>query len=137
MQRKITALIWALSAVAGVTAAQASVQGNDFSLLKGIATGEWTIEFRDGRDSRKVCVSTGEELIQLRHQQSDCNRFVLEDTPARLTVQYTCRGHGYGRTDIRRENPNLVQIDSQGIAGGIPFQFAAEARRTADCAETR
>ena len=27
-----------------------------------------------------------------------------------VTVQYTCRGRGYGRTHIRRETNRLVQI---------------------------
>ena len=49
-------------------------------------------------------------------------------------VQYTCRGKGYGRTQIRRESNRLVQIDSQGIADGLPFSFSAEARRVGDCA---
>jgi hypothetical protein len=48
-------------------------------------------------------------------------------------VQYTCRGRGYGRTHIRRETSRLVQIDTQGIADGRPFAFAAEARRVGDC----
>jgi hypothetical protein len=50
-----------------------------------------------------------------------------------VVVQYTCRGKGYGRTHIRRETGRLVQIDSQGIAGGLPFEFSAEARRVGDC----
>ena len=43
------------------------------------------------------------------------------------------RGDGYGRTHIRKETNALVQIDSQGIAGGKPFQFTAEARQTGRC----
>ncbi len=58
---------------------------------------------------------------------------MVEDAPGRVTVQYTCRGNGYGRTSIRRESETLVQIEGQGVAGGAPFQFRAEARRTGAC----
>ena len=42
-------------------------------------------------------------------------------------------GNGYGRTNLRREISRLVQIESQGIVDGLPFQFAAEARRVGAC----
>ena len=76
---------------------------------------------------------TGQELIQLRHEEPDCSRFVVEDATSKVTVQYTCPGNGYGRTDIRRETGELVQIETQGIASGLPFQFAAEGGLTGSC----
>lgn len=36
-------------------------------------------------------------------------------------------------TRIRRETARLVRAGSQGIAAGLPFDFSAEARRSADC----
>jgi invasion protein IalB len=124
----------ALAAAAAIVVSPAvSAQSNSFAMLEGLTKGEWTIKHRDGSADRKVCVRTGQELIQLRHSESGCSQFVVEDAAARVTVQYTCPGNGYGRTSIRRETPALVQIESQGIAGGLPFQFAAEARRTGAC----
>lgn len=111
----------------------ALAQTEGLAMLKGLAKGEWTIKFRDGSPDRKICVRSGRELIQLRHRESGCSRFVVEDGAERVTVQYTCPGNGYGRTFIRRENASLVQIESQGIAEGMPFQFAGEARRTGSC----
>ncbi|MEQ8738855.1 MAG: hypothetical protein RID59_09870 [Hoeflea sp.] len=111
----------------------AAAQGDGLAMLDNLARGEWTIKPRDGSAERKVCVRSGEELIQLRHEGRDCNRFVVEDQPSEVTVQYTCPGNGYGRTNIRRETNALVQIESQGIASGLPFEFSAEARRTGSC----
>lgn len=111
----------------------AYAQSGSLAMLAGLTKGEWTIKYRDGSPDRKMCVRTGQELIQLRHAGSNCSRFVVEDDASRVTVQYTCRGDGYGRTDIRRETERLVQIESQGIASGVPFQLAAEARRTGEC----
>lgn len=122
--------------VAGVLAGVAAplvAQGNGLAMLGTLAKGEWTIKHRDGTPDRKICVRSGQELIQLRHREAGCNKFVVEDGAAKVTVQYTCPGNGYGRTSIRRETASLVQLESQGIQSGLPFQFLAEARRTGSC----
>lgn len=108
-------------------------QAGGLKMLESIAKGEWTVKYRDGTPNRKVCIRTGRELIQLRHKDAGCNRFVVDDTASKVTVHYTCPGNGYGRTSIRRETGNLVQIESQGIEAGLPFQLAAEARLTGTC----
>lgn len=113
--------------------APALAQDAALAMLTALDRGEWEVRFRNGRDSRKVCLKSGMELIQLRHRESNCNRYVVEDGDQQVTVQYTCRGNGYGRTNIRRETNNLVQIESQGIEGGTPFEFSAEARRVGAC----
>lgn len=108
-------------------------QSQSLAMLDALNKGEWTVRYRDGSPSRKVCIRTGRELIQLRHGGAKCSRFVVEDGAQEVTVQYTCPGNGYGRTSIRRETGTLVQVESQGIADGLPFQFEAEARRTGNC----
>lgn len=111
----------------------AAAQTDGLAMLSGLAKGEWTLKYRDGSPDRKICVRSGMELIKLRHSAPNCSRFVVEDGASKVTVQYTCPGNGYGRTNIRRETGALVQIESQGIASGQPFQFNAEARRTGSC----
>lgn len=118
--------------MAGLLAAPALAQGS-LAMLDSLEKGGWEVRYRDGSTSRKVCLRSGREFIQLRHNTGNCNRFVVEDAAGEVTVQYTCRGNGYGRTHIRKETATLVQIDSQGIADGKPFQFSAEARRTGTC----
>lgn len=123
--------------VGGVFAAgllvPAAAQGPALAMLASLDDGQWELRYRDGSPSRRVCVKSGQELIQLQHGGAACSRFVVEDGASTVTVQYTCRGNGYGRTSIRRESPSLVQIDSQGIATGLPFEFSAEARRVGAC----
>ncbi len=123
----------ALGVAGFAAAAPATAQGAALAMLAKLDKGGWEIRFRDGSATRKVCVRDGTELIQLRHDGNSCNRFVVEDGQNEVTVQYTCRGNGYGRTNIRRESSSLVQIESQGIAKGAPFQFTAEGRRTGGC----
>lgn len=113
--------------------APAAAQAPSLTMLSALDDGLWELRPRDGSAVRRLCVRSGLELIQLQHTESNCSRFVVEDGTQAVTVQYTCRGNGYGRTSIRRETSSLVQIDSQGIAGGLPFQFSAEARRVGAC----
>ncbi len=113
--------------------APATSQVNTLAMLDRLDRGEWQIRYRDEGDVRRICLRTGHDLIQLRHRQAGCSRYVVEDNAGAVTVQYSCHGNGYGRTSIRRESSTLVQIESQGIADGRPFQFTAEARRVGAC----
>jgi hypothetical protein len=132
-RKRIAALTLAgAGAVLGL-AVPVLAQGNGLAMLGSLAKGEWTIRQRGGAPDRKICVRSGAELIQLMHREGGCSQFVVEDGAARVTVQYTCPGNGYGRTSIRRETPGLVQLESQGIEGKMPFQLTAEARRTGTC----
>ncbi|MBY6127193.1 hypothetical protein KUW15_00540 [Qipengyuania aquimaris] len=109
------------------------VAQSSLAMLDSLERGGWELRFRDGTPPRRICLRSGRELIQIRHSETGCNRFVVEDGSNEVTVQYTCPGNGYGRTNIRKESAGLVQIDSQGIVDGRPFQFSAEARRTGAC----
>lgn len=124
----------ALAAMIGVSLSPpVAAQGQGLTMLSRLTKGEWTLKHRDGSPDRKICVRTGQELIQLRHTERGCGQYVIEDATAKVAVQYTCPNNGFGRTNIRRETGSLVQIESQGIADGLPFQFAAEARHTGPC----
>lgn len=131
--RKLVALSALLAAVPVAVFGGPALAQSSLAMLDTLEKGAWELRFRDGTAPRSICVRSGRELIQLRHSEPGCNRFVVEDGANEVTVQYTCRGNGYGRTNIRKEGSNLVQIDSQGIADGRPFQFSAEARRTGSC----
>lgn len=109
-----------------------SAQGQQ-STLSALSPGEWSIKARGGRELRKVCVRNGQELIKIRHARSNCTTRVLRDNGKTTTIRYTCPGNGYGETTITRETGRLVQIRSQGIEGGSPFDFSAEARRIGSC----
>ncbi len=111
----------------------AAAQNSALAMLTSLEKGLWEVRFRSSGEKRRICVRSGLELVQLRHREGNCNRFVVEDGTSEVTVQYTCRGSGYGRTNIRRETSSLVQIESQGIEGGAPFDLSAEARRVSDC----
>jgi hypothetical protein len=110
-------------------AANAPIQAFD-----RIEPGEWQLRALDGSGpARRLCIDNAYALIQLRHPGAACSRFVLTNEPQTATVHYTCTGAGYGRTTIRVETPQLVRIDSQGLANQSPFQVALEGRRVGKC----
>ncbi|WP_395329933.1 hypothetical protein WBP06_16535 [Novosphingobium sp. BL-8H] len=116
----------------GLTAAVPGMaQKKPLALLDQLERGSW--ELRGLGDAGKLCLRGGRELIQLQHPGEACSTVVVDDKANEVTVQYTCPGHGYGRTHIRRETNALVQIDSQGIANGRPFAFATEGRHVGHC----
>jgi hypothetical protein len=123
----------AAAVVCGALLAPAVAQSPSLAMLDGFSPGQWQLRYRDGSPPKKICIRSGRELIQLRHPRNDCSRYVVEDGASEVTVQYTCKGSNYGRTSIRRESGSLAQVESQGIAGGLPFQFTAEARRVGAC----
>jgi hypothetical protein len=123
----------ALAAGAALAAAPLEAQAPELAMLDALAKGAWNLRIRDDGSQQRICVRDGREFIQLRHRQPGCSRFVVQDSAEEVVVQYTCRGNGYGRTSIRREGNALVQIRSQGIEGGTPFSFTAEARQSGSC----
>lgn len=124
----------ALVGLAAFAAQSAFAQGSSLHMLDRLAPGGWDVRIRDAvRSVRHLCMESGRPLIQIRHPANLCKSFVVADTPSMVTVHYTCPGAGYGRTTVRYESPILAQVESQGIAEGLPFDFTAEARRTGDC----
>lgn len=126
---KAAAIVSAL----GIATLPVAAQAPELAMLSGLQKGGWTLALRGDGSERRICVRTGREFIQLRHDQAGCSRFIVEDGPSQVTVQYTCRGNGYGRTTIRQEGRGIVQISSQGIHGGSPFSIEGEARHRGPC----
>src|SRR6478735_5924635 len=136
MERELPLKLWkagATVAALALVAAPLEAQAPELAMLDGLTKGAWTLRIRDDGSQQKICVRDGREFIQLRHRQPGCSRFVVQDGASEVVVAYTCRGNGDGRTSIRRESATLVQIRSQGIEGGTPFSFSAEARHSGSC----
>jgi hypothetical protein len=99
-----------------------------------IRAGEWQLRALDGSASvRRICLTDSAELIQLRHPGMPCSRFVVTNEASLAAVHYTCTGAGYGRTTIRVETPELIRIESQGLASQAPFLLEVEGRRVGSC----
>jgi len=126
--RRSGQLVGALSA-AVLLAVPTAAQAPELAMLGALDKGSWEVSERNGTARQRLCVRTGREFIQLRHRQPGCSQLIVQDELNEVTVQYTCRGNGYGRTTVRRESSDLVQISSQGVLNGAPFSLKGEARR--------
>lgn len=123
-----------LLATSAMAASPILAQPGTLRMLDTFDPGLWEVRIRDGNHMvRKLCLESGRPLVQIRHPNALCRSFVVKDDPRAVIVHYTCPGAGYGRTQIRLENAQLAQVDSQGIAGGFPFDISAEARRVGTC----
>ena len=130
---KTVARMSALLAPGVLLALPAAANPPELAMLDTLNRGGWDLRIRNNGGQQRICVRDGREFIQLRHRQPRCERFVVQDTPSEVTVQYTCPGNGYGRTNIRREGRDLIQIRSQGILNGTPFLLEGEARHSGTC----
>lgn len=102
--------------------------------LASLQAGQWAFRPIDGSGSVKtLCLGDPRALIQLRHGNLPCSRFVITNGAAEAVVNYSCGAPGNGRTTVRVETPRVVQIESQGIAGKAPFELVYEGRRTGEC----
>ncbi len=121
--------------VAGAAIAAGPVNGPVAAAIGDITPGQWQLrEAGSSAPPRTMCVSNPDRLVQLEHPGASCNRILLNDQPRTVTISYTCPGAGHGRTMIRLETRNSFHLETQGIAGGAPFDMAFEARRTGNCA---
>ena len=131
--RTIALAACAALTVGGLALPLAAQSANGLDALRQLTPGLWEVRERGSGEKTRMCIRSGQDLIQLRHKGASCSRHVVESGSNDVTVQYTCRGDGYGRTHIRRESAVLAQVESQGIVGGLPFEFAGEARRVGAC----
>ena len=130
---KVTGKLAPLGLAAALVAIPLAGHAAELGMLDSLTKGGWNLRIRDDGSQQRICLRDGRELIQLRHKQAGCSRFVVEDNADEVVVQYTCRGNGYGRTSIRREGNGLVQVQSQGIIDGAPFSISGEARHSGSC----
>jgi len=119
--------------IGGIVAAPLAASTAATAVFGELRLGTWEIRERGSDRARRICLRSERDLVQLRHRGQSCRRIVVADGAADATVQYSCSGSGYGRTRIRRESPELVQLQSDGIERGAPFSLEAEGRRVGNC----
>lgn len=123
--------------VVAVSGWSAPAAGPGLAALASLQPGAWHLRLRGENRGRDLCLGDPMQLIQIRHPENVCSRFVISDTRTMAVVHYTCPGAGHGRTTVRVETPQLVQIQTQGIAANAPFDWDLEGRRIGECGDSR
>ncbi len=125
-----------MSAVVAMSSHSQAQAPQVYAALQSLQTGLW--EFRSRNEpalNRSICLSDASAMLQLRHFGQNCQRFIISNTNAQTTVQYSCTKADHGQTSVRVETPRLVQLESQGVAGRAPFAFSMEGRRIGQCGQ--
>ncbi|WP_315760221.1 hypothetical protein [Sphingomonas sp. Y38-1Y] len=131
--RRLRAVLGGVLALGASVATAAPAQAPVLKVLSQIEPGRWQLREVDSKTERTVCISDPRILIQLHHGSAQCSRFVIDNQADAGTVHYTCSGAGHGRTTLSVETPRLLQIETQGLANGLPFESKIEARRLGGC----
>ena len=114
------------------TAGATAQRGPAVNALGGIERGQWQLKSADG-GVRGLCLDNPAAMLQIMHRNTQCEHFVMENTPRSATIRYTCPSHGHGRTTILVDTPRVVNIETQGVIDGAPFSERFEARRVGTC----
>lgn len=123
-----------MSAAFVACAGAAAWAASDLILLPQLEKGRWILTERgQSAPFDKICLGDPAALLKPEHRTAKCSQYVIENTPDRVTIHYRCPGVGHGHTMVRRETNRLVQIETQGINQGQPFDRSIEARRVGSC----
>ena len=102
-------------------------------VLSQISAGLWEYSGRGGAPARRVCIQHMPMLAQVEHSADRCTRTVLRNDSALAVIEYRCASGGFAHSEITVLTPRSVRIETQGISGGAPFGYVAQARRVGDC----
>lgn len=104
------------------------------SALSQAQPGLWEIVGAPGSSAPvRQCVSEVAALARFEHRASACSARVLKDAGSLTAIDYSCGGAGFGHSEIDVITPRSLRISTQGISGGLPFNYVLQARRVDDC----
>jgi hypothetical protein len=96
--------------------------------------GLWEISGAPGsRSPIRQCVADVTALARFEHRSANCSAKVLKDAGTMAQIEYSCGGAGFGHSEITVLTPRSLRIATQGISGGLPFNYVLQARRLDDC----
>jgi hypothetical protein len=96
--------------------------------------GLWEISGAPGaRMPLRQCFGDLVALARYEHRTSNCTARVVRDSPTSADIDYTCGGSDFGHSQVDLLTPRSLRISTQGISGGLPFNYVLQARRVDDC----
>jgi hypothetical protein len=130
MARTATLLLTAgaLGAAAALSAAVAP------SVFTEAQPGMWEISGAPGaKVPVRSCVADIAALARFEHRASNCTARVISASASSANVDYSCGGSEFGHSEVELLTPRSLRISTQGISGGLPFNYVLQARRIDDC----
>jgi hypothetical protein len=119
------------SAGIGVIALSAAAQP---SALAQVQPGLWEISGVPGAAAPvRQCVMDVVVLARFEHRAKACSAKTLRDAGTMAEIDYSCGGAGFGHSEVTLLTPRSLRVGTQGISGGLPFNYVLQAHRIADC----
>ena len=117
-----------IGAAAGLCAAVAP------SVFTQAQPGMWEISGAPGaKVPVRSCVADIAALARFEHRTSNCTARVISASASSANVDYSCGGSDFGHSQVELLTPRSLRISTQGISGGLPFNYVLQARRIDDC----
>ncbi|MCL6728548.1 DUF3617 domain-containing protein [Sphingomonas hankyongi] len=82
----------------------------------------------------RECIGDVTLLGQFEHRRNNCTRKVLASSGNTVTMNYECKGGGFGQSKLTVITPRNLRVETQGISDGLPFNYVLQARRMGECA---
>jgi hypothetical protein len=104
------------------------------SVLAQVQPGLWEISGAPGTSTPvRQCLADVGLLARFEHRSKSCSAKTLKDGGSLVEIDYSCGGAGFGESEITVITPRSLRISTQGISGGLPFNYVLQARRLDDC----
>ena|SRR5690242_7550169 len=114
--------------------AAAGLAAQQPSALAQAQPGLWEISGAPGTKMPiRQCVADIATLARFEHRARTCTAKVLKSAGTSTSVEYSCGTAGFGHSDLELITPRSLRISTQGISGGLPFNYVLQARRIDDC----
>ena len=81
----------------------------------------------------RQCVTDMATLAHFEHRSLTCTANVVRDDGTTAAIDYSCGSAGFGHSQVDVLTPRSLRISTQGISGGLPFNYVLQARRVDDC----
>ena len=101
--------------------------------LAMVGPGEWEIGKTASGRGERACLPDPALLMQWEHRAKQCTRTIDNTSLDRAEVHYTCAGGDFGTSRVQVLTPRSIKVNTQGIAGGLPFGYVIHARRIGNC----
>jgi hypothetical protein len=101
--------------------------------IKGANGGLWEIEGLPGGKTVRQCFADPALLARIEHRGLPCSQSLVSVAGTSETFRYNCPGSGFGQAKLTLITPRSLRVETQGISGGLPFNYVAQARRIGNC----
>lgn len=102
-------------------------------VLANATPGLWELRRLPDGKPKLQCVADIAALAQVQERGESCARNLVRSEGASSVLRYTCAGGDFGQTTLTVVTPRSLTIETQGISGGLPFNYVVHARRVGNC----